>query len=152
MSDASVEAGSQAIALIVHSLASKAIHGSSENIAEGVAVGLSAAAPVVMLLAGMMSKGFSDSSGNAHPTGFATDDSILFAALLVSRSIIPGPNGCGMQMSPEGFADTVADFAKLKPLTAIETVIRSDVLSAASRGSNDGAALLSGLMSKRLAN
>jgi hypothetical protein len=132
MSQASSEAGAKATALILHRIASAAILQSSENLTEGLAVGLSAAAPVVMLVAGMVSKPFYDSTDGArNPAAYATDDSVLFAALLISRSTMTTPEGCGLQLSPEGFADALADFATLRPLADIDAVIRPDMLTAA---------------------
>jgi hypothetical protein len=127
---------------------SNAILTCSDNISEGVAVGLSATAAPLMILAGMFAKSFYEAKDGENPAKFASDDAVLFAALLASRSIMVHSAGCAVNTSVEVIADVVADFSKLRPLVKLDTLIRPDLLALTKPQSGD--ALLAGIFSKRL--
>jgi hypothetical protein len=148
MSNETCMAGSKVVAAISHRIVSNAILTCSDNIAEGVAVGLSATAAPLMILAGMFAKSFYEAKDGENPVKFASDDAVLFAALLASRSIMVHAEGCAVNTSVEVLADALADFSKLRPLVKLEAVIRPDLLALAKPQSAD--ALLSGILSKRL--
>ena len=152
MSQQTSSRGGQAIAQIVSGLTSQVVLGAAETMPEAVLVGMSATAPALMIVAGLISKKFYDATERPapHPGSCATENSILFAALMIARATSPADGGCGLQMSPELFADTIADFAKLAPLVSVDTVIRPDLLTAArDTGGTDVGALVSGILAKK---
>jgi hypothetical protein len=148
--------GAVMLATLTERLGSATIKVASTESSEAVLIGLAGAIPLVMTVAGILSRSISESKGRTeHPASYATEDNILLASLLLARSAIltPCPSGTGISMSltPDLYADALRDFTLLRPQVSLDSFVRSDVLAMASDNRGvDGGELLAGILSKRL--
>lgn len=148
------DSGAVALANITERLATATIKQTATDTSEAVLIGLAGAIPLVMTVAGLLSKKFADSGNGVHPASCGSSDGILLASLLLARSaspaLTPQGAGVGIDLSPELYADALADFSKLKPCVAVATFVRSDLLTIARDNHGvDGGELLAGILSKR---
>ena len=148
--------GAVMLATLTEKLGSATIKVAATESGEAVLIGLAGAIPLVMTVAGILSKSISESKGRTeHPASYATEDNILLASLLLARSAIPTPcalgTGISMSLTPDLYVDAIRDFTALRPQVAIDTFVRADVLAMANNNHGvDGGELLAGILSKRL--
>lgn len=151
MSQAAVLATGTRLAQVVSALSNPMMQ-CQESAVDSIVVGFSAILSPLLTVAGLLSKSFVDNKAGSHPNEHADAHSMLFAALLLSRSCSPvvqdGKAGALIELSPEIFADVITDFGKLMPLVSVDSFIRSDLLQAA-RSSGDNVIPLAGILSKR---
>jgi hypothetical protein len=155
MSQQVAENGAIALATLTERLGSSIIKSAADDTCSAVLIGLAGAIPLVMTVAGILSKPFKEAGCGVHPASCSTEDSILLASLLLARSAIPTPCsagvGVGMTLSPELYADAIRDFSALRPQVSVDTFVRADVLAMARNDQGvNGGELLAGILSKRL--
>jgi hypothetical protein len=140
VSDAAVS-----IATITEKITSAAIKAAATDACEAVMIGLASSIPQIMTVAGLLSKSYVDSTGGGtHPASLCSEDGILLAALLLARSAQPNGRTVAMSLGPDHYANAIRDFNALRPLVALDSFIRGDVLEMAS---NTHGELLAGILS-----